>query len=169
MTSMDGYDDHSMFDELNSLIDPSDLEDDSFNESFDDMGHDHPFADPFVDPIADDPAVNIPDDGLPVVPDLHDHPIDPTTHDPAVADPNMVDPDTVDIDDADPGHADPPPHRKSTTRLPTTRLSTPPLPILRPNPTRPLMFLLQGRSPHWMMMACTATPTSGTLTGSTNR
>ena len=86
MTSMDGYDDHSMFDELNSLIDPSDLEDDSFNESFDDMGHDHPFADPFVDPIADDPAVNI-----------------------------------------------------------------------------------QGRSPHWMMMACTATPTSGTLTGSTNR
>ena len=111
MTSMDGYDDHSMFDELNSLIDPSDLEDDSFNESFDDMGHDHPFADPFVDPIADDPAVNIPDDGLPVVPDLHDHPIDPTTHDPAVADPNMVDPDTVDIDDADPGHADPPPAR----------------------------------------------------------
>ena len=109
MTSMDGYDDHSMFDELNSLIDPSDLGDDSFNESFDDMGHDHPFADPFVDPIADDPAVNIPDDGLPVVPDLHDHPIDPTTHDPAVADPNMVDPDTVDIDDADPGHADPAP------------------------------------------------------------
>ena len=87
MTSMDGYDDHSMFDELNSLIDPSDLEDDSFNESFDDMGHDHPFADPFVDPIADDPAVNIPDDGLPVVPDLHDHPIDPTTHDPTTHDP----------------------------------------------------------------------------------
>lgn len=87
MTSMDGYDDHSMFDELNSLIDPSDLGDDSFNESFDDMGHDHPFADPFVDPIADDPAVNIPDDGLPVVPDLHDHPIDPTTHDPTTHDP----------------------------------------------------------------------------------
>ena len=87
MTSMDGYDDHSMFDELNSLIDPSDLEDDSFNESFDDMGHDHPFADPFVDPIADDPAVNIPDDGLPVVPDLHDHPMDPTTHDPTTHDP----------------------------------------------------------------------------------
>ena len=133
MTSMDGYDDHSMFDELNSLIDPSDLEDDSFNESFDDMGHDHPFADPFVDPIADDPAVNIPDDGLPVVPDLHDHPIDPTTHDPAVqdptvqdpavADPNMVDPDTVDIDDADPGHADPAPAPEvhdPTTHDPTT-------------------------------------------------
>ena len=99
MTSMDGYDDHSMFDELNSLIDPSDLGDDSFDESFDDMGHDHPFADPFVDPIADDPAVNIPDDGLPVVPDLHDHPIDPTTHDPAVQDPAV----------ADPGHADPAP------------------------------------------------------------
>ena len=92
MTSMDGYDEHSMFDELNSLIDPSDLGDDSFNESFDDMGHDHPFADPFVDPIADDPAVH-----------------DPAVQDPAVADPNMVDPDTVDIDDADPGHADPAP------------------------------------------------------------
>jgi len=101
MTSMDGYDDHSMFDELNSLIDPSDLEDDSFNESFDDMGHDHPFADPFVDPIADDPAVNIPDDGLPVVPDLHDHPIDPTTHDPTTHDPTTHDP-VIDAPTPDP-------------------------------------------------------------------
>ena len=117
MTSMDGYDDHSMYDELNSLIDPNDLGDDSgFDHSgFDDPAHDPsaPLTDPFMDSTADVPSVDDPiildvpsdvlSDELPAD-DLPDHPSDPNLHDP-----NLPDPDLPDPDPTDPNHPDPAP------------------------------------------------------------